>query len=212
MGRTSAKGLIVMNVCIDRRPPAAEFLAPDVCVSQMTVAGLVVAVQNGDRAAMGELFDRYRGMVLALATRRTGNVHEAEELMQDVFVQAMQKIGQLRVPEAFGGWLRQILHRMAINRATRGRVAVACDPETLAAVCVDEQSSPVSVAQSHEDAVAVRGGLGRLGEMDQRTLSAFYLRGQTLIEMSAEFDAPLGTIKRRLHTARKRLAAEMIAI
>ncbi len=40
---------------------------------------------------------------------------EAEELAQDVFVQAMQKIAQLRVPEAFGGWLRRIVHRMALT-------------------------------------------------------------------------------------------------
>ena len=194
-----------MSICIDR-PVAA------LATSDMTVAQLVVAVQDGDRTAMGELFDRYRGMVLSLATRRTGNVHEAEELVQDVFVQAMQKIGQLRVPEAFGGWLRQILHRMAINRATRTRSAVACDPETLAATCIDDDASPVAVAETREDAVAVHGGLGRLGEIDQQTLSAFYLRGQSLVQMAAEFDAPLGTIKRRLHTARKRLAAEMIAV
>ena len=194
--------------------PRADEIPPRgiVCVAEMTVAQLVLAVQDGDRSAMGELFDRYRGMVLTLATRRVGNVHEAEELMQDVFVQAMQKIGQLRVPEAFGGWLRQILHRMAINRVTRSRVAVALDPETLAAVCIDDDASPVRVAEDREDAMAVRGSLDRLGEMDQQTLSAFYLRGQSLLEMSAEFDAPLGTIKRRLHTARKRLAAEMIAV
>ncbi len=38
---------------------------------------------------------------------------------------------------------------------------------------------------------------------------AFYVEGQSLIEMSAAFDSPLGTIKRRLHVARKRLAAEL---
>jgi RNA polymerase sigma-70 factor (ECF subfamily) len=40
-------------------------------------------------------------------------------------------------------------------------------------------------------------------------LQAFYLRGQTLLQMSDAFDAPVGTIKRRLHVARKRLAREM---
>ncbi|MEM8913744.1 MAG: sigma-70 family RNA polymerase sigma factor, partial [Planctomycetota bacterium] len=45
--------------------------------------------------------------------------------------------------------------------------------------------------------------------LDQQTLDAFYLRGQTLVQMSQQFDAPIGTIKRRLHTARKRLAKTM---
>ena len=45
--------------------------------------------------------------------------------------------------------------------------------------------------------------------MDRETLEAFYVRGHSLLEMSDEFDAPVGTIKRRLHVARKRLAQEM---
>ncbi|MFK8111068.1 MAG: RNA polymerase sigma factor [Rubripirellula sp.] len=173
-----------------------------------TVAQLVALAQDGDRAAFGELFERYRPAIVALAMRRVRNTHEAEELAQDVFIQAMQKIDQLRVPEAFGGWLRQIVHRMAINRVTRGRLSIACDPETLEATCGDD-SSPVTAAEDQEQADAVRLGLNRLGNLDQQTLRAFYLRGQTLIEMSNEFDAPVGTIKRRLHTARKRLAETM---
>ena len=174
----------------------------------LTVADLVRAAQKGDRDAFGLLFERYRPGIVALAMRRVRNADEAEELAQDVFIQAMQKIDQLRVPEAFGGWLRRIVHRMAINRMTRTRHAVACDPETLEATCL-ATGSPEQEAQDREQAQAVRDSIDRLGELDQETLKAFYLRGQSLIEMSVEFDAPVGTIKRRLHVARKRLAKEM---
>ncbi len=173
-----------------------------------TVAELVRAAQTGDRDAFGLLFERYRPGIVALAMRRVRNADEAEELAQDVFIQAMQKIDQLRVPEAFGGWLRRIVHRMAINRMTRTRTAVACDPETLEATCL-AVGTPDQVAEDRESAAAVRDSIDRLGELDQETLKAFYLRGQTLIQMSDEFDAPIGTIKRRLHVARKRLAKEM---
>ena len=175
---------------------------------ELTVAQLVVRAQQGDRDAFGELFDRYRSAIVAGAMSRVRNADEADELAQDVFIQAMQKINQLRVPEAFGGWLRQIVHRMAINRVTRNRSAVACDPETLEATCMTE-NAPDEVVQSREQAEAVRNSIDRLGALDQETLTAFYLNGQTLIEMSDEFQAPIGTIKRRLHVARKRLAKEM---
>ncbi|MEM9645661.1 MAG: sigma-70 family RNA polymerase sigma factor, partial [Planctomycetota bacterium] len=145
---------------------------------------------------------------VALAMRRVRNSDEAEELTQDVFIQAMQKIAQLRVPEAFGGWLRQIVHRMAINRITRNRHAVACDPETLESTCTNHET-PDAFAQGREQAEAVRAGIGRLSNLDQETLNAFYLDGQSLIEMSDAFSAPVGTIKRRLHVARKRLAKEI---
>ena len=174
----------------------------------LTVVDLVRAAQAGDRDAFGELFGRYRNGIVALAMRRVRNADEAEELTQDVFIQAMQKIDQLRVPEAFGGWLRRIVHRMAINRVTRNRHAVACDPETLEATCLAD-GTPDGVAEDREQAAAVRDSIDRLNALDQQTLTAFYLRGRTLIEMSDEFDAPIGTIKRRLHVARKRLAKEM---
>ena len=177
-------------------------------LQSLTVAALVTMAQGGDRDAFGELFARYRPAIVAGALSRVRNADEADELAQDVFIQAMQKIDQLRVPEAFGGWLRQIVHRMAINRITRNRYAVSCDPETLEATCATDQA-PDDEVQSREQAEAVRNSIDRLGALDQETLTAFYLNGRTLIEMSDEFQAPIGTIKRRLHVARKRLAKEM---
>ena len=199
-------GEIVMTVLVNELTRNASFIPAS--TEAKTVAQLVCLAQTGDRDAFGELFERYRGGIVALAMRRVRNADEAEELAQDVFVQAMQKIDQLRVPEAFGGWLRQIVHRMAINRSTRTRFAIACDPETLEATCyaVDE---PDANAEDNEQAEAVRDGIERLNPLDRQTLKAFYMRGRTLIEMSDEFEAPVGTIKRRLHVARKRLAKEM---
>ena len=52
-------------------------------------------------------------------------------------------------------------------------------------------------------------GLDRLGDMDRDTLVAFYVDGHSLLQMADDFDAPLGTIKRRLHVARKRLADQL---
>ncbi|KAA5545142.1 sigma-70 family RNA polymerase sigma factor [Roseiconus nitratireducens] len=180
----------------------------EIDLRDLSVAELVVRAQADDREAFGELFARYRPAIVAGAMSRVRNADEADELAQDVFIQAMQKIRQLRVPEAFGGWLRQIVHRMAINRVTRNRWAVSCDPETLEANCVTADA-PDDVVQSREQAAAVRDSIDRLGALDQETLTAFYLNGRTLIEMSDEFQAPIGTIKRRLHVARKRLAKEM---
>ena len=56
----------------------------------MTVADLVRAAQAGDRNAFGELFERYRDHILAMALRRLGNYGDAEELCQEVFIQALE--------------------------------------------------------------------------------------------------------------------------
>jgi RNA polymerase sigma-70 factor (ECF subfamily) len=137
-----------------------------------------------------------------------GDYDEAQELCQDVFVQALQKIGQLREPECFGGWLRSITHRMAINRITRSAPDRATEPEALEASCVEEET-PLTAILDRERREQMRAGLQRLRDLDRETLVAFYVKGQTLLEMSDAFAAPLGTIKRRLHVARQRLAKEV---
>lgn len=173
-----------------------------------TVAQLVIAAQAGQREAFGELFERFQRHVFAIAMQRLGNYTESQELCQDVFVQAMQKIEQLREPECFGSWLRSIAHRMAINRVVRRRPDLLAEPEMLASTCVEEET-PLAAVLADERKSHVRAGLARLRDLDRQTLEAFYVKGQSLIEMSDQFDAPLGTIKRRLHVARKRLAKQV---
>ncbi len=169
---------------------------------------LVEAAQAGDREAFGELATRFEPMVYAIAVRRLGNHSEAQELCQEVLVKAMQKIEQLKVPAAFGGWLRSITVRMAINRQVRRAPLVATEPQVLDATCI-ESYTPLDAALARERATQVRGGLARLGELDRHTLEAFYVRGESISQMSASFEAPIGTIKRRLHVARKRLARQL---
>jgi RNA polymerase sigma-70 factor (ECF subfamily) len=173
-----------------------------------TVGQLVRAAQAGDRAAFGQLFERFERHVFAIALRRLGDYNDAQELCQDVFIQALQKIDQLREPECFGGWLRAITQRMAINRLTRSQPDAPAEPESLEATCVEDRT-PLSVMLAGEQQAQVRAGLQRLRQLDRDTLVAFYVEGQSLAEMSDAFDAPLGTIKRRLHVARQRLAKEV---
>ena len=90
-------------------------------------------------------------------------------------------------------------------------LAIDAEPATLDGNCV-ETDTPLSEALSHERATAVRAGLRRLRRLDRETLVAFYVEGRSLAEMSQQFASPLGTIKRRLHVARKRLAAELVEL
>ncbi len=176
-------------------------------LSESSVAELVVQAQSGDRSAMDQLYCRFQQHVLSIAYKRLGNWDEAQELSQDVFIQAFRRLNQLQAPEAFAGWLRQIVHRMAINRLTRRQMPTSVDHEILEATITCD-SDPLAAVLTSEQKIQVHQGLGRLGELDRRTLVAFYLDGQSLNQMSDAFEAPIGTIKRRLHVARKRLAKE----
>lgn len=172
---------------------------------------LVRAAQRGDREAFEELFQRYQRTVHATVLRRLGNEAEAQEVCQEVFIQAMRKIYQLHNPLCFGGWLRSIANRMAINRAVRRRPAISIDSAKFEARYAAEDT-PLGEVLARERNDQVRVGLDRLNALDRDTLVAFYFRGRSLVEMSDEFDSPVGTIKRRLHVARKRLAKELAGL
>jgi len=176
-----------------------------------TLIRLVRAAQQGDRDAFEQLFQRYQQSVYATALRRLGNHAEVQELCQEVFIQAMRKIGQLQNPLCFGGWLKAIANRMAINRAVRRRRLAPGAGEQFEARCV-EHETPLASVLARERRDQVHLGLDRLPDLDRDTLVAFYFRGQSLVEMSHEFHSPIGTIKRRLHVARKRLARELEAL
>lgn len=160
--------------------------------------------QAGDRVAGGLLIQEFEGLVFAITLRRLRNQAEAAEVTQDVFLRMLRKINQLREPERFVGWLRRIAVRLAINRAVRRPPEIAQTPESFDAY----QSSPASpdhgmlqIERNH----ALKTGLARLRKLDRETLVAFYFEDRSLKEMSDRFQSPIGTIKRRLHTARLRL-------
>ena len=91
------------------------------------------------------------------------------------------------------GWLRPASRR-ACSRGPTER----CD-------------EPLEQLISRERAERLWEALGRLKSLDREALDAFYIRGHSLIEIAEMLDVPLGTVKRRLHTARKRLKVELEA-
>ena len=170
------------------------------------ILNLVTLARAGDRAAFGELVERFQPAVYALALSKLRNPNEAQELTQEVFIHAMTKLEQLRDAHCFVSWLRQITVRMAINRLTRRGHFYGATPEVLSNA-PDVTDTPLETLVRAENRAEVLTGLGRLKASDRDTLEAFYLRGRSLKQMSREFDTPVGTIKRRLHVARLRLKA-----
>jgi RNA polymerase sigma-70 factor (ECF subfamily) len=173
-------------------------------MSWTEITVLVDRAKVGDREAFGELVVRFEKSVYAMALTRVRNPGEAQELAQEVFIHAMRKIPQLRDPRCFAGWLRRITARMAINRLTRRGPAFGAEPDMLDALAGTGRP-PEHALEASEAKAELHAGLNKLKAEDRETLEAFYLRGKSLVEMSAEFEAPVGTIKRRLHVARNRL-------
>ncbi len=179
-------------------------------MEEQELLNCVRLAQAGDHEAFGILVQTFERTVFAIVLKRLRCRAEAHEITQDVFLQVLRKLPQLREPERFCGWLRRIAVRMAINRAVR-RPKEILSGDALEAVNV-ERDNPLDKILRSEHAAQLRDGLGQLRELDRQTLLAFYFEGQSLQQMSAEFDSPIGTIKRRLHTARNRLRDQLMKL
>ncbi len=177
-------------------------------MTEQELITVVLQARDGDRAAYGELVERFQSTVYAVALARLRNPTEAQELTQEVFLHAMKKLPQLRDVQCFPGWLRQITVRMAINRMTRSGPLHRVEPEMLENAEATS-TTPLDEMVRAEQREELWRGLERLKAVDRATLVAFYIRGQSLKQMSRDFETPVGTIKRRLHVARNRLKKQM---
>lgn len=171
-----------------------------------TTAALVLRARRGDREAFGRLAERFQSTVYALARRRLNHPAEAAELTQDVFIHAMSRLHQLREPERFAGWLKQMTVRLAINRATRRVPPPSIEREILESRAAPP-AEPLARLIEAERAGRLWDALAELSDIDRDTLVAFYIHELSVIEVAERHDVPVGTVKRRLHVARKRLKA-----
>lgn len=207
MGTTTVTAVLSPTTTRDRTYETSARQA-----SWTATAGLVERAQDGDRAAFGELVEQFQPTVYAICLNRLGNASEALEMTQEVFLHVMRRLAQLREPERFAGWLRQVAARMSINRATRRVPPPSVESEILENASGSAHwEAPLDSLIRRERASRLWAGLERLKTMDRETLISFYIQGQSLLEISETLETPIGTIKRRLHTARKRLKAELQA-
>ncbi len=169
-----------------------------------TLYDTVVLARQGDREAFDELVRQFESRIYGIVMQRLRNTAEADEVVQEVFLRAYRKLPQLNEPERFGGWLCQIAVRLSINRAVRRPSETSFEPEAFDGM-QSEPDCPFEVLIRQENIEQLRFGLSQLGQLDRETLWAFYFEGSSLKEMSDQFESPIGTIKRRLHTARGRL-------
>jgi len=160
-------------------------------------ASLIRRLTRGDHKALGEFYDLYAGLVNGLALRILRDRAEAEDTVQEVFVQVWQQAARFDpsrgTPEA---WLCTMARTRALDRL-RKRSSRREEPE---------KSDPgSSEAPRTEEAIAVRKALDSLPG-DQRTaLELAYYEGLTQTEIAERLREPLGTIKTRIRTAMIRL-------
>jgi RNA polymerase sigma factor (sigma-70 family) len=166
---------------------------------------------NGDSAMFGFLVDKYREGVYALAYSKLGNFHDAQDITQETFIKAFQKIRTLKRYDAFALWLSAIANNLCKNfiRSKSKR------PDREFA----EDQSPDTVERSSMDSYrdnliheSLQEALNSLPEVYRQVLMLHYFSGYKNMDIAQLLGVSLRTVAERLHAGKERLREEMITM
>jgi len=171
-------------------------------------AELAFAARGGDVACLGVLLERHRARLHAAALRVLGYGVEAEDAVQETFLVALRHIGSLNEPQAVVGWLLTILHRCCLRhlRRRRGEVLAAEVPDR-----PDEAIGPEERVEKLAMRDWVWDALHRLPEPLRATAMLRYFGSyQSYEELASILSIPVGTVRSRLATSRRKLAGMLL--
>lgn len=159
-----------------------------------------------DNRQVAMAYEQYSDFVAQLATRLLGRDHQVEDIVQDVFMAAMNGLHKLQNPDALKAWLRVVTIRTVFRMIKRRRF--------LRLLSLDDESAPVEIALSDQASEEQRAffatlyqALEKLPANERMAWTLHYIEGDTLEEIAAISDCSTMTVKRRLAIARNYLEA-----
>jgi len=174
---------------------------------------LIQRVLDGDDTAFSELVSKYHKSVHALAWRKVGDFHIAEEITQDTFLKAYQRLSTLREPRSFVSWLYVIAANRckAWHRKKRLQIqSLECTSNTeleeltYSNYVIEQNERKLSEAKRE----VVKKLLAKLQESDRTVVTLYYLGEMTYEEISRFLGVSVSAIKNRLYRARQLLKKE----
>ncbi len=171
---------------------------------------LIHCVLSGDETAFSALVQKYQKSVHALAWRKIGDFHIAEEITQDTFLQAHKKLASLKNPNQFAGWLYVIADRCckAWFRKKKQRTESL---ETTSVEILERAAYADYVCEQREDTAVehrrkiVQKLMEELPERERTVMVLYYLGEMNCAEISKFLGVSPNTVRSRLQRARERL-------
>jgi RNA polymerase sigma-70 factor (ECF subfamily) len=180
--------------------PVREEFASEVSEDATRVA----AARDGDRAAFGQLYERYARMVHGVLLAKVP-VGEVEDLVQDVFIRALRRLSTLREAASFGAWLAAIARNLANDYHRR-----LLPEEALTDDASDHEiKGGVSVGDHAGSAAAVLEAVMSLPDAYRETLILRLVEGMTGPEIAARTGMTHGSVRVNLHRGMEQLRAKL---
>ncbi len=190
--------------------PIAENMGP---VELISDAELVAASLDGDREAFGLIVERYQRLLCSLAYSATGSLAESEDLAQDAFLDAWQKLSTLREPEKLRSWLCGIL-RFKVSRLRRsdGREPVRqAETLELAEELPSGDRSTADIAIDKEEQTILWNVLERVPELYREPMVLYYREERSVERVAVALDLTEDAVKQRLARGRRILQERVLS-
>ena len=170
---------------------------------------LIEAVARGQLDAIGQLYDRYQGLMYGLANRITNDATLAQDVVQDAFLGLWRNAARFESGRASGRtWILSITHHRAIDAIRRRRPAGELpDPEMPPPAALVTPDIWGEVA-GRLDAEQVHSAMGVLSAVQREAIELAYFSGLTQLEIAERTGAPLGTVKSRVRLGLLALRSE----
>ena len=178
-------------------PPSAKVLSD---------AALVQAARSGESWAQTALFQRHVRAVIGLAHRLVPHPAEVDDLVQDTFVHALNRLDSLKNPQAFASWIYSIVVRTASKRLRRQRLLVKLGLRTATPIDLDQVISKQASPEVASELALVYGMLESLPAEQRIALVLRRVEELELAEIAERMGLSVTTVKRRLAAAEAGLA------
>ena len=171
---------------------------------------LIRRSQAGDEVAFAALFHEYKNLVYKTAYLMLGNAGDAEDALQEVFVQVHRSLATFQPSKgAFTTWLHRITMNRCLNRRRKRRLFTLSLDKVSPASLTGHSSSFESRLAEEE---TVQQALNRLSEKQRAVVILRYYWDLSYAEMAQILDIPVGTVKSRLNLALKTLRKKLEAV
>ncbi len=175
---------------------------------------LVKRLQAGDESAFDELYHTYYARATAIAYRLTKNQADAQDVVQESFLQVHKSIQSLQDPQFFYSWLNRIIHSKCVNLFYRNRNENAIDPAKIESKQSYEEKRRYMLPQKEHEYTSeqevLRNIIGQMNEKYREVLELAYLKQMKLQEIASYLDLPLGTVKTRCRRAKQELKERIL--
>jgi RNA polymerase sigma-70 factor (ECF subfamily) len=164
----------------------------------------------GNTASFAVLTNRHKDLVFTIVMNITRNREDAEEVAQDVFLKAFQKLATFRKESSFQTWLYRIAYNEAISKVRKNKIKLLdLEEEITGNIADDEVEEDIAGLDEQEQKQVITKVLDKLPEIDRVLVTLFYLENQPITSISEVTGLGESNVKVRLHRVRKKIYSDL---